>query len=73
MYTPINNEQLFEVKPVGVKYICEFCNEGEMIHSYKDHYSPEEYDCRMIPHTCDKCGKVMKLPKIYPYIEWNKD
>ncbi len=26
-------EQRFEVKPIGVKYICDSCEEGEMIYT----------------------------------------
>lgn len=71
MYSPVNNEKLFEVNPIGVKYICEFCNVGEMI------YAPDRvidaHDLRRIPHICSNCNKEMILPKIYPYVEWQSD
>ena len=25
------NEKAFKIIPVGIKYVCEFCHEGEMI------------------------------------------
>jgi len=65
-YKPKEHEELFEVKPIGVRYVCEFCNEGEM------KYEPtlnSEYD-KMYVHKCTKCFQTLLLPKIYPYIEW---
>lgn len=29
-----------------------------------------EFERKMFPHTCTKCGGVLYLPKIYPYIEY---
>lgn len=61
------HEESFDVKPVGVRYICEFCNKGEM-----KYYNPDSavVNMPMIPHKCTECGKIMHLPKLYPYIEW---
>lgn len=68
MFTPKEHEETFNVKPIGVKYICEFCNEGEMKtvagSEVKMGFPP------MFDHKCTKCGKTMLLPKMYPYIEW---
>jgi len=65
------HEETFELKPIGIRYICEFCNEGEMIH---DSNEPVMVELAMKPnlfkHHCSKCGKIMHLPKVYPYIEW---
>lgn len=60
-------EREFDVKPKGVKYICEFCNKGEM-----KYYNPDSsmVTPTMIPHKCTSCEKIMYLPKMYPYIEW---
>ena len=68
MYKAKEHEELFEVKPIGVRYICEFCNEGEMIYSASSNTVQALY-----PHKCSKCHKDMMLPKIYPYIEWRKE
>lgn len=60
-------EEMFEIKPMGVRYICEFCNEGEQ------RFQPlaaEKTASSMFPHKCTKCGKGMMLPRVYPYIEW---
>ena len=62
MYSPVNNEKLFKVEPVGVKYICEFCNTGEMI--YAPDRVTEAHNLRCIPHICSNCNKEMILPKI---------
>lgn len=63
-----DHEEMFDIKPVGIRYICEFCNEGEMKtvpgSEAKLSFPP------MFDHKCTKCGKMMLLPKIYPYIEW---
>lgn len=61
------HEETFEINPIGIKYKCEFCNEGEMLVAvdYK-----EDVPVNMYPHKCTKCGKVMFLPRMYPYIKW---
>lgn len=69
------NERAVQLFPVGIKYICEFCGEGEMIVnrgklatlgiSAKDGPGP-----MLISHICSKCGKEMKLPEPYPKLEW---
>jgi hypothetical protein len=67
------HERFFDVHPVGVKYICEFCNEGEMKVDTEDEerlYIPTDRNKFMIKHKCTKCGKTLLLPKSYPYIEW---
>lgn len=68
MFTPREHERVFSIKPVGVKYICEFCGEGEM-----KHIPSSEVKLNIPPlfnHKCTNCGKIMMLPKMYPYIEW---
>ena len=71
MYVPNVNEALFKINPIGVKYICEFCHEGEMefVHGNK---TPQAV---MFEHKCSnvQCGKMLLLPKVYPYIEWNQE
>ena len=67
-YEPKPHEKIFGVRPIGVKYICESCSDGEM-------KSDPESTLRMpnmYPHKCTKCGFTMMLPKVYPYIEWQE-
>lgn len=66
------HEEAFEIKPTGIRYRCEFCNEGEMKHLNNEPIvvNLSEDAPRMYNHVCDKCGKIMMLPKVYPYIEW---
>lgn len=59
------HEKSFHVYPIGIKYTCEFCNEGEMIID-----TSKQKEHNLFPHTCTKCHKTMFLPKMYPYIEW---
>lgn len=68
-----DHEQLFKLMPVGVRYICEFCGEGEMEtdpNSVMVVPLPTTGMPMMRTHKCNKCGKTMQLPKTYPYIEW---
>lgn len=69
------HERSFEIRPVGVKYICEFCNEGEMRYKNDQPIMVEALNTSPMlhNHVCTKCGKTMKLPKVYPYIEWISD
>ena len=71
MYEPKEHEVLFGITPVGVKYICEFCNEGEMKADASQVMHPAG-QIPMFPHTCTKCGKSMQLPKVYPYVDWTE-
>lgn len=65
------------IKPVGIKYRCEFCNEGFM-ESLDDQprvievlaTDPPQYKKPLIVHKCTKCGRLMQLPRTYPSIEW---
>ena len=68
MYEPIENEQLFAVTPIGVRYTCPFCNKGEM----KADINTLRTMQNMFPHKCTACDKTMQLPKIYPYVEWQE-
>ena len=64
-YTPKEHEELFDIKPIGVRYICEYCNEGEMIYD-----RTVIIDQLLKKHTCNHCNGELLLPKVYPYIEW---
>jgi len=73
MYVPKEFEATFELKPIGVKRICEHCNEGEMEYVFEDTAgSFDNFKTSMKKHRCKKCGGELLLPKIYPYIEWVK-
>lgn len=72
-YTPKNHEEIFNVKPIGVRYICEFCHNGEMIASNSDPIILTDGIPHMRKHYCNICGAQMMLPKTYPYIEWVED
>lgn len=70
MFQPGEHERSFPIKPVGVKYICEFCGEGEMKVSGDARTLILTSNPPLIKHVCTKCGKEMLLPKSYPYVEW---
>lgn len=67
-------ERPVKLFPVGVRYICEFCNEGEMKFDRSQPVGIPEPGMMptMFPHVCEKCGKAMLLPKMYPYVDWVK-
>lgn len=65
------HEVSFPIRPVGVKYICELCNNGEMKVDFNGEMLAS--DPPLIPHKCTNCGGTMHLPKQYPYIEWVDD
>lgn len=69
-FKPVGNEKTFEVKPIGVKYQCEFCNEGEQIAVNEPIVITDGQLPALRKHKCSKCNKEMLLPKSYPYIEW---
>ena len=72
MYQPKPNEVVFQLIPLGVKYICEHCHVGEMIVDTKQDPTniTGQFETPMIKHICTQCKKELLLPKIYPYIEW---
>lgn len=66
-------EEEFEVVPVGIRYRCEYCQEGEMIAQSRKPIPVMDRMIQrpiMIEHVCTHCGKTMLLPKSYPYIDW---
>lgn len=75
MLTLNPHERTFDIKPIGVKYICEFCNEGEMVYENDHPIIVEAINIKptLYRHVCRSCGKTMQLPKMYPYIEWISD
>lgn len=64
------HEEYFELHPVGVKYICEFCNEGEMQVNTDPVSAAYTSMPQMYEHKCNKCGKTYLLPKSYPYVKF---
>ncbi|MED1603656.1 hypothetical protein [Alkalihalophilus marmarensis] len=60
-------ELQFEVKPVGVKYICDKCNEGEMLPTGKNKWLNEP---PQIEHKCNKCRYIQNFKETYPLIRY---
>lgn len=73
------NEERFEIRPIGIRYKCPYCHEGEM----KSIIGEESLikikndgkinNPLLFRHICTKCNKTLLLPKQYPYIEWEKN
>ena len=70
MYQPMEHEKTVNIKPIGVKRICEHCGEGEMVRDHSQEFKIIGGKSVMIPHVCTKCGGTLLFDKIYPYIEW---
>lgn len=68
MFTPGEHEELFEVKPIGIRYKCEHCGKGEMKVDIENLIIRQSN--AMYKHRCTECGGELLLPKMYPYIEW---
>lgn len=62
-------EKEFLVKPIGIKYICDTCNEGEMIPTGENNWltNPPNFN-----HKCNKCGKELLLSDKYPIIRYKE-
>lgn len=71
------NEEAVEIRPVGIRYRCEFCHEGFMEATGETELvevlmtNPPQYNRPPLrTHKCTKCGKTMQLPSTYPRIDW---
>lgn len=60
-------EELFEVKPVGVKYKCATCGVGKMLPTGVHNWV---CDPPQIEHKCDHCGEKIVLNEKYPLIRY---
>lgn len=59
-------EQTYELKPVGVRYVCDKCGEGEM---QRNGIVLTAYPPRYM-HACSKCGHRQAFTEVYPSIRW---
>ncbi|MBO5424418.1 MAG: hypothetical protein J6A25_02795 [Lachnospiraceae bacterium] len=59
----------YNIKPVGVRYLCDNCN-GEMKHTdgIVLMSNPPKYK-----HICSNCGEIEYLEEVYPTIRWIED
>lgn len=66
-----HHEVPFNVIPIGIKYICDHCHNGDMVPISDDFTTVFPINGKLqIKHYCKNCGSQKVLPKIYPYIEW---
>ena len=61
-------ERTFEVKTVGVEYVCERCSDGLMLPT--GIYLPT--DPPRWRHKCDACGCEDDLLQKYPTVRWER-
>ncbi|MEH7457717.1 hypothetical protein V7183_10890 [Bacillus sp. JJ1127] len=62
-------EQHFEVKPIGVKYICDTCQKGEMLPTGNNNFM---VNTPQFEHKCNNCGTKIKLTDKYPLIRYQQ-
>lgn len=62
-------EETFEVKPIGVKYICDTCEKGELLPTGENSWSQEIPN---IEHGCTNCESKKMLPEKYPLIRYTR-
>lgn len=60
-------EKEFTVKPIGVKYICDYCKVGEMISTGNNNWSSNP---PKLEHKCNHCGTKILLNEKYPLIRY---
>lgn len=63
-------ETRFNITPVGIKYVCDECNKGEMV-AVKDVgllTYPIQY-----PHRCTVCDNTKNFFTTYPKIIWEEE
>ena len=62
------SEKAFDVRVIGVNYVCDGCNNGLMEHTNMALMTdPPQY-----PHQCTHCGAVKNLLKRYPYVRYEE-
>lgn len=60
-------EEVYSVKPVGVKYNCDFCKKGEMLPTGKNVWSTEP---PQFEHECTHCYAKILFDEKYPLIRY---
>jgi hypothetical protein len=60
-------EKECKVKPIGIKFVCDSCSNGEMKHTGKMKMF-ETYV--MYQHICEKCGVENNFTEKYPLIRY---
>lgn len=60
-------EEKYKVEPVGIKYICDECNMGEMVPTGKNNWSvnPPQFE-----HSCSMCSQKVYFKEKYPLIRF---
>jgi hypothetical protein len=59
-------EKRFEVRPYGVKYMCNRCNKGEMIPTGRNIWTePPRFE-----HICIHCKSIVELAEKFPLIKY---
>ena len=62
-------ERKFAIKPVGVDYACDECEEGVM---FRHGEMMLMTDPIQIPHKCNKCGAEKNFTEYYPTIRFER-
>ena len=60
-------EKSYEIKPVGIKYVCDNCDEGEMLVSGNIMLMT---DPPKFPHKCNVCDFEKNFTTKYPFVTY---
>ncbi|WP_431030138.1 hypothetical protein [Lysinibacillus sp. LZ02] len=60
-------EEIYKVEPIGVKYTCDKCGEGEMLSTGKNNWSanPPQFE-----HVCSICNHKDYFFEKYPLVRF---
>jgi hypothetical protein len=63
-------EQRVEVRPFGVRYICDACKQGEMMALSGAQALFQEGEKVLVRHVCNVCRTLMAFPEKYPTVRY---
>jgi hypothetical protein len=63
-------ERRVEVRPFGVRYMCDACKQGEMLALSGTQAFVQEKGQIFVRHVCNVCKTMLALPEKYPTIRY---
>lgn len=60
-------EETYKIEPIGVKYICDKCKEGEMLPTGNNDWAtnPPQFE-----HACTFCNQIENFEEKYPLVRF---
>ena len=63
-------ERRFEIRPFGVRYMCDNCKQGEMIAIVGPQAFVQEADKLLVRHICNLCRNIATYKERYPTVRY---